>query len=180
MSAGNSPALATRYTARFASLSFLLVYLARPIHDWWPIPLTRKWRSLRRVFGLAFASALTVHLAAVAALLAAGGAWPRPISLTFLSFTLLLAVAMVVTSTSRAQRRLGRAWHTLHRAGIHALWVAFAVGHVSPLSRGNLAAAPFFVLAVLAGGLRAFCWARRTKAATSARRDPIEPGAQLE
>lgn len=156
--------LATRYTARFASLTFLGVYLARPMYDLTRSRSARAWRALRRTHGLAFATATGVHLLAVAVYLLHGGKWPRPLSLAYLMLAVVVLTAMTVTSTRAAQRGLGRAWRALHKAGIHVLWLAFTFGHLTMLSRDAWAAAPFFLLAVAAGALRALAWMRRRSA----------------
>jgi methionine sulfoxide reductase heme-binding subunit len=146
--------LAVRYTARAAWLWFLLVYLARPVHQLAHAKFTLAWQSLRRSFGLAFASAMGIHLVCVVVYLAAGGNWPRPVSRAYLIFSSVLLAVMVVTSNLRVQKRLGPSWRRIHRAGIHVLWFAFAGAFFFQAQKHELVAWPLLLLALAAGGLR--------------------------
>ncbi|HET7545103.1 MAG TPA: hypothetical protein VFK05_34800 [Polyangiaceae bacterium] len=148
--------LAVRYTARVACLWFLAAYLARPLHTLAARPFTRAWQALRRPFGLAYASAMGVHLAAVVVYLAQGGRWPRLFSRAYLSLAVVMLIAMVVTSNLGVQRRLGSAWRRLHRVGMHLQWGAFAGAFAFSVPKHEYFAWPLLLLTLIAALLRGF------------------------
>jgi len=113
------------------ALWFLAAFVARPLHDLHRSDATRWLLKHRRYLGLSFAAWHLQHL------------WILPMlgwvlgPMRFLkmfwrtgnffpaTITLLLIVAMTVTSTDRAQRALGAGWRTLHKIGIYAIWFWF-------------------------------------------------------
>lgn len=58
--------LAARWTARAALPLFLIAFLASTLMRRWPAAITRALRKRRRQWGLGFALAHTIHLAALA------------------------------------------------------------------------------------------------------------------
>jgi methionine sulfoxide reductase heme-binding subunit len=146
--------LAVRYTARVACLWFLAAYVARPLHALAGAAWTLRWQGLRRTFGLAFASAMSVHLTAVVVYLALGGGWPRPMSLAYLVFATLLLAAMVITSNLQLQKRWSSGWRRLHRFGMHVQWGAFAGAFGFAVQRREVYAWPFLILALVGAAIR--------------------------
>jgi methionine sulfoxide reductase heme-binding subunit len=159
--------LAARYTARFAFLLFLPVYAASAWHRLAPSAASRFVLARRRALGLAFASAHTVHLAALTGALRAAGETPDPATLVGGGGAYLLTFAMAATSSDAAVRRLGRHWRKLHRVGVHWLWFVFAFSYAGRVAAGDAFFAPFLVLALGALALRLVAW--RTRRRTPAR-----------
>lgn len=150
MGAGSAESLqlAARYSARFAFLLFLPVYLAGPWHRLAPSASSRFLVQRRRALGLGFASAHTVHLAALlGALRAAGASLDATAAVGAAAYA--ATFAMAATSNDAAVRRLGRRWSQLHRVGIHLIWFVFAFSYGSRVAAGQLFYLPF---AAAAGG----------------------------
>jgi len=123
--------LLIRATATLSLSLFLLAYLAAPLAK-----LTRGagWHAHRRRLGLGFAASHGVHLAAVLAYAALDPAGfqraTTPFSIASGSVAYAFIAAMVATSWPAPRRWLGeRAWHRLHTAGLHFLWLSFVVAY---------------------------------------------------
>jgi DMSO/TMAO reductase YedYZ heme-binding membrane subunit len=145
--------LAARYTARFAFLLFLPVYLAGPWHRLAPSARTRAVVLRRRALGLGFASAHTVHLVALlGALRASGESLEATAAVGGAAYA--ATFAMAATSNDAAVRRLGRGWRRLHRVGLQLIWFVFAFSYAGRLLAGQLFFAPFAAAALGALGLR--------------------------
>jgi len=146
--------LAARYTARLSFMIFLLVFVLRSWNSLAPSVLSRRLLRRRRSLGLAFATAHTVHLAALTTFFAVKGTRPEPITVVVGGGAYLTLYAMAATSTDAAVRRLGRNWRRLHTFGVYYLWFVFAFTYgTRTLERGTWYA-PFFALAIAALGLR--------------------------
>lgn len=110
--------LAARYTARASFPFFLVAFVAssmlRLYRRLWSMALLRD----RRWWGLGFASCFFVHLVALLTYSWLRDGFPPVGQLDrgVLAYAVLLA--MVLTSTDGARRRLGRWWTVLHR--VHA------------------------------------------------------------
>ena len=134
---GNDPAtdalLGARYTARASFALFLIVYLAGPLATLKPSPAARRVARHRRWWGLAFAAAHFVHLAALIRFFVASGEEPSPITVVGGGFGYVLLAAMIATSNDRAQRALGAYWGQLHTLGLHYLWSVFAFSYFGRL-----------------------------------------------
>jgi DMSO/TMAO reductase YedYZ heme-binding membrane subunit len=144
--------LAARHTARLSFLVFLPVYVASAWHRLAPGAASRWAMRNRRSLGLAFATAHTVHLAALVGFNVAAGQRPDLVTLVGGGGAYLMMFAMVATSNDAAVRRLGaRAWKRLHAAGIHWLWFVFAFSYAGRVAEGRLAFLPLLGLAL--GGL---------------------------
>jgi methionine sulfoxide reductase heme-binding subunit len=166
-SAAESWQLAARYTARFSFMVFLLVFLARPWNSLASSTLSRTLLLRRRSLGLAFATAHTVHLAALTTFFAVKGARPDPITAIVGGGAYLTLYAMAATSTDTAVRRLGRNWRRLHAFGVYYLWFVFAFTYgVRTLERGSWYA-PFFATAIAALALRLVARRKRRTAAAA-------------
>jgi DMSO/TMAO reductase YedYZ heme-binding membrane subunit len=87
--------------------------------------ITRALLRRRRQWGLGFALAHTIHLAALGVnviVYAPGRTWP---SLLGGGLAYAMLYLMALTSTDEWQRRLGRWWARLHTIGIYYLWFIF-------------------------------------------------------
>lgn len=123
--------LLIRATATLSLLLFLLVYLAAPLPQ---LTGGMGWRAQRRRLGLAFAASHGVHLVAVLTYAVLDPASfqraTTPFSIVSGSIAYALIAAMVATSWPSARRWLGeRAWHRLHVAGLHFIWLSFVVAY---------------------------------------------------
>lgn len=154
--------LAARYTARLAFLLFVPVFVASAWHRLAPSALSRLVLARRRALGLAFATAHTVHLAALSAVIRATGEPPELATIVGGGGAYVATFALAATSNDAAVRALGRRWRTLHKVGVHWIWFIFAFSYFGRVSRGELFYAPLLALAVGALGLRlAAGWSRR-------------------
>jgi DMSO/TMAO reductase YedYZ heme-binding membrane subunit len=153
-----------RWTARSSFLFFLPTFIASALVTLHPAPATKWLLRNRRYLGLSLAASHGFHLVLIVALAAlhtdhfvatselggqlGGGA----------GFVLLLA--MTVTSTDRAQARLGRRrWRALHLTGMVALWAIFTFTYLGR-TLADPAFAPALVALVMAAGLRGTAWWR--------------------
>lgn len=121
--------LAARWTARAALPLFLVAFLASTLVRRWPGDVTRALLRRRRQWGLGFALAHTIHLAALAVnviVYAPGRTWQSLIG-GGLAYAMIFAMAL--TSTDGWQRRLGRWWHRLHWFGIYYIWFIFTASY---------------------------------------------------
>jgi sulfoxide reductase heme-binding subunit YedZ len=121
--------LAARYTARASFPFFLVTFLASSILRLYRRPWTKALLRDRRWWGLGFASCFFVHLVALLTYNWLRDRFP-PVGLLdpgVWAYAVLLA--MVLTSTDGARRRLGRWWTLLHRAG---MWGFFFIFVLSP------------------------------------------------
>lgn len=126
--------LAARWTARASFLVFLVVYCAPAAMRLFPSPMMRAIVRRRRQWGLAFALAHTIHLAALTHyMLLSGETRPVPVwILTGGAYALIYALAL--TSNDASQRLLGRGWKRLHRIGIHYIWFIFLLSYASRIA----------------------------------------------
>jgi DMSO/TMAO reductase YedYZ heme-binding membrane subunit len=154
--------LAARYTARASFAVFLIVYSASSLLRLWPNEMSKGLVRYRRQWGLGFALAHTIHLAALAyyniiilnmpglqALLGGGMAYG-------------LMFVMAATSNTASMRALGRWWKHIHTAGIHWIWFVFTFSYFGRLfdpERWTQGAVllPFCLGAL---GLRIWAWRR--------------------
>jgi methionine sulfoxide reductase heme-binding subunit len=121
--------LAARYTARVSFPLFILVYCASSLVRLWP---SRLWKAVlrrRRQWGLGFALAHTVHLAALAWFNIAVRSMPAAATLLGGGLAYGLMFAMAATSNDASQRALGEWWKRLHTLGIHWIWFIFAFSY---------------------------------------------------
>lgn len=121
--------LAARWTARAALPLFLVAFLASTLMRRWPAAITRALRKRRRQWGLGFALAHTIHLAALAVnviVYAPGRTWQ---SLIGGGLAYVMIFVMALTSTDGWQRQLGRWWRRLHTVGIYYIWLIFTASY---------------------------------------------------
>jgi DMSO/TMAO reductase YedYZ heme-binding membrane subunit len=145
---------AARYTARLAFLLFLPVYVASSWHRLAPGAASRFVLRGRRSFGLAFATAHTVHLCALTTYQISVRQWPDAVTLIVGGGAFAVMFAMVATSSDAAVRRLGRRWRQIHALGIHWLWFVFSFSYAGRVAEGRLAFAPLLAAALAGLGLR--------------------------
>jgi hypothetical protein len=180
-----------KLTARWSFLIFLLVYIARPAHQFWRTALTQQLLARRRLLGIAFALAHFTHLSLILYLfsLAAPGEMPlmstgKPMALAIpIGGTLayVLIAAMLVTSFNGPKewmRRLHpKAWKWLHRAGIHYFMFIFTLDWIEGLAIKNpwWFYAPFLAASLAVIALRIHVYFRFRRGAGA---QPL-PGLQL-
>lgn len=128
-SAAEQANLAARWTARVALPLFLVTYLASTMLRRWPSEITRAVMRFRRQWGLGFALAHSIHLAALGVNIIVFA--PRSLS-SLIPGALAYAILyiMAITSTNGWQRQLGRWWKWIHRFGIHYLWFLFTASYL--------------------------------------------------
>lgn len=110
--------LAARWSGRISYPLFLIVFVASALARLFPQGWTKALLRDRRWWGLGFAACFGLHVAALVIFNAMRGRFPPAgvVDIGVLASALLLL--MVLTSSAAAQRRLGRAWKWLHRAGM--------------------------------------------------------------
>jgi methionine sulfoxide reductase heme-binding subunit len=132
MMLGANPAdqanLAARWTARLALPFFFVAYAASSLLRMWPSDLTKTLMRRRRQWGLAFALAHTIHLAALGTNLIVFGEVSIDVGLIGGGLAYGLMYLMALTSNNWSVRKLGKYWKWLHRLGIHYTWLIFAQG----------------------------------------------------
>ncbi|MBK9002611.1 MAG: hypothetical protein IPM67_03980 [Sphingomonadales bacterium] len=122
--------LAARWTARAALPLFLITYLASSLYRLAPNAATRGIVQRRRQWGLAFALAHSIHLAALLVNITLYR--PRPLaSLAGGALAYGFIYLMALTSNDAAQRAMGRWWKRLHSVGLHYTWLIFLISYGS-------------------------------------------------
>lgn len=137
LSFGHTPSeqalLAARWTARVALPVFLLAYLASSLLRIWPSELTKSLVRRRRQWGLGFALAHTIHLIALAINVLVFGPSREPETLLGGGLAYVFILVMALTSNNWSMKKLGKNWKRLHVAGIHYIWLIFAISYASRL-----------------------------------------------
>lgn len=164
--------MAARWTARASFPIFILTYSASSLVRLWPNDATKRWLRYRRQWGLGFAFAHTVHLAALVTFLTISGQPPKTATLIGGGGAYMLLYAMALTSNDASMRAMGVWWKRLHTLGIHWLWFVFAFSYFGRIFDPGLRAQGLvlFPVCLAALGLRIAAWAkaRRKVAAASA------------
>ena len=120
--------LAARWTARTAVFVFLVTFLASSMVRLWPSDLTKAIMRRRRQWGLGFAIAHSIHLAALAVNVLVYR--PRPWeSLIAGAIAYAMIYIMAITSTNAVQRKLGKWWRYIHKFGIYYIWFIFTASY---------------------------------------------------
>lgn len=159
--------LAARWTARTALFAFLIVYLASTMIRLWPGDLTRAIMRRRRQWGLGFALAHTIHLAALAVNVLVF--LPRTLSSVIpggLAYVMIYIMAL--TSNDASMRALGKNWKRLHVFGIHYIWFIFAASYTTRLFKPEtlVTGLIFAPLLYIALGLRLYARRKTSRVAT--------------
>ena len=154
--------MAARWTARAGFPIFILTYSASSLARLWPNDTTKAVLRHRRQWGLGFAFAHTVHLAALVTFLKVSGEPAKLPTLVGGGAAYVLLYAMAVTSNDLAMRALGVWWKRLHRVGIHWLWLVFTFSYFGRIfDPARMTQGLFLFPACLAAlGLRLWAWAK--------------------
>jgi DMSO/TMAO reductase YedYZ heme-binding membrane subunit len=153
---------AARYTARFAFLVFVPVFVARPWHQLWPSAASRWALKNRRALGISFAIAHFIHLYALTRFRVATAEAPDLATLVVGGGAYVMLTAMVATSNDAAVRALGaRNWKRLHTVGIYWLWFVFFQSYAKRFASGQYFLLPFALVAFLALVVRIAARVRR-------------------
>ncbi len=168
--AGTQAQLAARWTARVGFPLFILTYSASALVRLWP---EAGWKGVlrhRRQWGLAFALAHTVHLAALVTFFVVSGQQPVMATVVGGGFAYVLLYLMVLTSNDRARRSLGSRWTLLHSTGIHVIWFVYTFSYFGRLfDPGRFAqGAALLPVCLAALALRLAAWAKTRRKRASA------------
>lgn len=154
--------LAARWTARVGFPILILTYSASSLVRLWPNAWTKTVLRHRRQWGLSFALAHSIHLAALTTYSVMSAQMPTAATLVGGGGAYILMYAMVLTSNDAAMRAMGVWWKRLHRTGIHALWFVYTFSYFGRLFNPELRMQGLILLPVClaALGLRLAAWAK--------------------
>jgi DMSO/TMAO reductase YedYZ heme-binding membrane subunit len=153
--------IALRTTARVSFVWFMLAFIASPLQQLWPAPLSAWLVARRRAFGVIFGLSMSIHVCFIVRLFALH-APARPPMVTNADFLigipgLVLVALLTITSLDALKRRLGPvAWQRLHTTGIWVVWAIFFLCLVDSVGRKATAhpvLAYYLFIAVLLVGL---------------------------
>ncbi len=163
--------MAARWTARVGFPIFILTYSASSLVRLWP---NETWKTVlrhRRQWGLSFAFAHTVHLAALVTYLQISGEGRPLATLLGGGGAYVMLYLMALTSNDASQRALGKWWKRLHTLGIHWIWFIFTFSYFGRIFDAErwMQGAVLFPVCIAALGLRLAAWAkaRRRRLATA-------------
>ncbi len=128
--------IATRWTARYALLPFVLVFAASELVRYVEGPVQQLLRN-RRGLGLSFAASHLIHAGAIVGLYFKLGKLPSVLTLVGGGLAYLFIVAMAVTSTDVARRVMGPWWQHLHRWGLRYVWLIFFQSYLGRIVEGG-------------------------------------------
>jgi len=151
-----------RWSARFALVIYLLIFIARPLRQLGTHPVSRSLARNRRFIGIGFAAVMTIHLVFLI--------WHNGPTVNLPGFvTYAMVYLMLLTSFDRPARWLGpKRWRALHKAGLYWLAIPFSVSIVAGLiETGRAVYIVLTALIALALTVRvaAFVRARRNRTA---------------
>jgi DMSO/TMAO reductase YedYZ heme-binding membrane subunit len=101
----------------------------------WPGPLTKALMRRRRQWGLGFALAHTIHLAALATNLLVFDQARSIVAILGGGAAYGLIYLMALTSNDWSMRKLGKNWKRLHTIGIHYSWLIFFQSYAQSILR---------------------------------------------
>lgn len=110
--------LAARWSGRVSFPLFMVVFAASALARLFPLRWSKALLRERRWWGLGFAACFGLHVVALVLFNALRDRFPPTGLLDIGVLASALLLLMALTSTLTAQRRLGRAWKWLHRAGM--------------------------------------------------------------
>lgn len=146
----NALHLLNRSLVRVSLPFFVLAFSASSLARLWPAPWSRRLLRERRGFGLAWAAIHLTHAAAIVTLWQAGGERPDLVTALFGGLGFVLTLAMALTSSDAAVRRLGaRGWKRLHTFGIRYLMFIYLFTYFGRVSEGPETAWPAIALGSL-------------------------------
>ena len=153
---------AAHYTARVGFPLLILAYVARPL-----VELTRsEWAKYilarRKYFGLGFAVAHTIHLAALITAIEVSGEGKGIVTYVFGGAAYAILYVMAFTSNTAAMKAMGVWWKRVHRVGIHYLWFIFFQSYAGRMTDPEQAmvAIPFTIIALAAAAVRFTAWGK--------------------
>ena len=135
--------IATRWTARYALLPFVLVFAASELARYVRDPGQQLLRN-RRGLGLSFAASHLIHAGAIVGLYVNLGKLPSVLTLVGGGLAYLFIVAMAVTSTDVARRVMGpgcsapHCWWAQRASGWQGSYAAAPVPDASRFSRPDV------------------------------------------
>jgi methionine sulfoxide reductase heme-binding subunit len=165
---GDQLLLAARYTARVSFAVFLVAYSASSLLRLWPSEGTKLLVRHRRQWGLGFALAHTVHLAALAAYNVFILNRPGLQALLGGGIAYGLMFVMALTSNKASMKAMGIWWKRMHTLGIHWIWFVFTFSYFGRLfdpARWTQGAV-LFPLCIAALSLRIWAWQRSRERAS--------------
>ena len=127
---------ATRWTARFALIPFVIVFAAMPLMRHARGTMLGILRN-RRGLGLAFAAAHFIHAGTFVTWYVLTGRWPTVVTLVGGGLAYAFILAMALTSTDAARRAMGRWWTHLHRWGLRYVWLIFFNSYLGRIVEGG-------------------------------------------
>lgn len=155
--------LTLRLTALTSLLIYLLIFVARPLHQLVDSKKTRSMKRNRRYFGIALAGSHTVHLVLIINFVFGTGIPLQTLVIGGVAYSLLYL--MLITSFDTPAAAIGPvAWRRLHKTGLYWIGGTF----VFTLSK-NFISNPHspihqvvVVLIIAAISVRAFAFLKRT------------------
>ncbi len=126
--------LAARWTARVGAAFFVIVFIIGPVWRTGAAPWIAPMMRARRHWGLAFAAAHTIHLAALTTFFLVSPLEVAAITIIFGGFAYVLILAMSATSNRLSKRAMGRWWDRLHLFGMIYIWVIFTQSYAGRLA----------------------------------------------
>ncbi len=132
--------LAVRTTARVSFVWFMLAFIASPLQQLRPSPISAWLVSHRRALGVVFGLSMSIHVCFILRLFALH-APARPPMVTDADFFigipgLVLVGLLTITSLDALKRWLGAvAWRRLHTTGIWVVWAIFFLCLVDSVGR---------------------------------------------
>lgn len=129
------------------------------------VNLTKALMRRRRQWGLGFAIAHSIHLAALLVNILAfrPRAWE---SLIAGAIAYAIIYVMAFTSTNSAQRRMGRWWKRIHSVGIHYIWFIFTASYALRAVGDDpayfLEGRALMAVMLLALGIRLLAWRKQS------------------
>lgn len=152
--------LAARWTARAGFPILIVTYSASSLVRLWPNDGTKTLLRHRRQWGLGFALAHTVHLAALITYSILAEQVPTMATLVGGGGAYVLMYAMVLTSNDTAMRAMGIWWKRLHRTGIHTLWFVFTFSYFGRIFDPDLHVQGLILFPICVAALGLRLWAR--------------------
>ncbi len=163
---------AAHYTARVGFPLLILAYVARPLAELTRSGSAKYILARRKYFGLGFAVAHTIHLAALIAAIEVSGEGKGIVTYVFGGAAYAILYVMAFTSNTAAMKAMGVWWKRVHRVGIHYLWFIFFQSYAGRMADPESAtvAIPFTIIALVAAGVRFKTWlkARQRRRAAKA------------
>jgi methionine sulfoxide reductase heme-binding subunit len=153
------------HSVRCALAFFLIAFTASSMAALWPTAATRWILRNRRAFGLTFSVGMAWHLALVVYFFVGFNKHLNRLAFSLDLVGLAFLVSLTITSFRRVARHLSpRAWQSLHRVGVYAIWSLATYIYILDVKYSrdalHIVALALFVCAAL---LRAAAFRRKSK-----------------